>query len=200
MSVPDLRGARVHLRDWRPADVDDRLRDLLASQRPWHRTNGPYFGSPTAEDMARVADGLASVARTDPARRGDPRETLPIVLDARVVGSVSWYWEDQATDWRRMGVVVYDETLWGRGIATEALALWTSYLFAATDAQRLDFATYSGNPGMLAVGRRLGFTEEARLRRARRWAGGVHDAVVMGVLREEWEGSAWGRSVRTGPC
>ena len=69
---------------------------------------------------------------------------------------------------------------------TEALVLWTRYLFDRTDGLRLDFATYSGNLEMLAVGRRAGHTEEALLRQARRRAGGVHDAVGMGVLRAEW--------------
>lgn len=40
---------------------------------------------------------------------------------------------------------------------------------------------------MIAAGRKLGFVEEARFRKARRWSGGVHDSVVMGVLREEWD-------------
>ncbi|MFC3451257.1 GNAT family N-acetyltransferase [Amycolatopsis speibonae] len=60
-------------------------------------------------------------------------------------------------------------------------------LVRRTDTLRLDFDTFSGNPGMIAVGRRLGFAEEGRFRRARRWPGGVHDAVVYGVLREEWD-------------
>jgi RimJ/RimL family protein N-acetyltransferase len=39
---------------------------------------------------------------------------------------------------------------------------------------------------MIAVGRKLGFTQEAVFRQARRWSGGVHDAIVFGVLRSEW--------------
>ncbi|EME63778.1 GNAT family N-acetyltransferase [Amycolatopsis decaplanina] len=86
-----------------------------------------------------------------------------------------------------MGLVSYDERYWGGGFGTEALRMWTTYLFSRTDALRLDFATYSGNPGMITPGRRLGFVEEGRFRRARRWSGGVHDAVVYGALREEWD-------------
>ena len=59
-------------------------------------------------------------------------------------------------------------------------------MFAATGAVRLDFATWSGHPGMLGVGRRLGFVEEARFRRARLVDGTYHDAIVMGILREHW--------------
>lgn len=184
-----LVGGRVVLRDWVPDD-DARLAWSLAPQRRWHETNGPYFGRPSDEDAARQLDGFRRLSTTDPATLPTPRGMLGVedAADGVLVGMVTWYWEDERTDWRRLGVVIHDEHRWGRGLGTEAMALWTSYLFDRTDALRLDFATYSGNPGMLAVGQRLGFVEEGRFRSARRWSGGVHDAVVMGVLRGEWEG------------
>lgn len=177
-------GDRVELRDWRTTDAD-RLAELLVPERPWHETNGPYFGRPTAEELAALRRRLLESAGS-----GDlptPRTSLAVVqaADDRLVGIVTWYWESEETDWRRLGIVLWDETVWGQGLGAEALALWTDYLFATTDALRLDVATYSGNPGMIAAARRAGFVEEARMRKARRWLGGVHDAVVLGVLREE---------------
>lgn len=138
--------------------------------------------------MEGLADLFAQISDADPARLPTPREhALPIVLNETgvVIGHVSWYWEDEQTDWRRLGVIVMDEAQWGRGIGTEALRLWTDHMFRVTDALHLDLATYSGNLGMIAAARKAGFTEEARIRRARRWSGGVHDAIVMGILREE---------------
>ena len=52
---------------------------------------------------------------------------------------------------------------------------------------RLDFRTWSGNHGMQAIGRRLGFREEARFRMARIVDGDYHDGLGFGVLRTEWE-------------
>ena len=182
-----IEGQPVSLRDWTAVDVAP-LRSWLDPGRPWHRTNGPYFAPMTDADADAITEAIAALAGTPPAELDSPRRNLAVVESAtdRLVGRVDWYWECRETDWRRMGVVIYDESCWGRGYGTEALRLWTGYLFASTDALRLDYATYSGNPAMIAVGRRLGFVEEGRFRRARRWAGGVHDAVVMGVLREEW--------------
>ncbi|MER6664816.1 GNAT family protein [Amycolatopsis japonica] len=179
-----LDGEKVRLRDWRPSDLRP-LRDLLDPARPWHETNGPYFGTPTAT----TADSTARELTTPKAEPSDPRTSLAVcdLKDGRLIGRVSWYWESRQTDWRRMGLVIYDEQYWGGGYGTEALRLWTTYLFARTDTLRLDFATFSGNPGMIVVGQRLGFLEEGRFRRARRWSGGVHDAVVYGVLRDEWD-------------
>lgn len=179
-----LNGEKVRLRDWRPSDLDPLLY-LLDPARPWHETNGPYFGTPTMAAAESTARELTTI-KSDPP---DPRTSLAVCdpRDGRLIGRVSWYWESRQTDWRRMGLVIYDERYWGGGFGTEALRMWTTYLFSRTDALRLDFATFSGNPGMIAVGRRLGFIEEGRFRRARRWSGGVHDAVVYGVLREEWD-------------
>lgn len=181
-------GERAVLRDWRTDDAEQ-LTSLLDPARSWHDTNGPYFGRPTAADMRGQRDRLLALATLDASDRPVPRTSLAIARhdDDTVVGVVSWYWESESTDWRRMGIVLYDEGARGHGIGREALALWTDYLFRATDALRLDLATYSGNAGMIAVAAALGFVEEARMRAARRWSGGVHDALVFGVLREEWD-------------
>lgn len=184
--TPPIQGPRLQLRDWRPADLP-RLADLLDPARPWHATNGPYFGTPTAAQTQEELRRFSALAATPRTGLPTPRTMLAIEAGGVLIGAVTWYWESQETDWRRMGLVIQDEQYWGRGLGTEAMALWTSYLFDSTDALRLDFATYSGNPGMIAIGLTLGFVEEARLRQARRWAGGVHDSVVMGLLRDEWE-------------
>lgn len=181
-----LDGTLVVLRDWRRDDLAP-LREWLDPSHPWHETNGPYFAPPTPEGIDSEVERIE--AMVDAAVLPSPRSSLAVAdssNDHRLLGQVSWYWESEETDWRRMGIVIYDDAAWGRGQGTDAMHLWTSYLFAKTDALRLDFATYSGNPAMIALGRRLGFVEEGRFRRARRWSGGVHDSVVMGVLREEW--------------
>ncbi|KAA2264326.1 GNAT family N-acetyltransferase [Solihabitans fulvus] len=187
MNLVRIDGDPVCLRDWNSALLSD-LPDLLDPTRPWHDTNGPYFGRMTEAEAAEQVRRTGELAALPAIERETPRRRLAVMETAtgRLVGEVSWYWESQETDWRRLGVLIYDETCWGRGYGTEALRLWTGYLFASTDALRLDYATFSGNPGMIATGRKLGFVEEGRFRRARRWAGGVHDSVVLGVLREEW--------------
>ncbi|WP_417854370.1 GNAT family N-acetyltransferase, partial [Actinoalloteichus caeruleus] len=96
--------------------------------------------------------------RADPAARPTPRSGLVVAGGGtdQLLGQVSWYRECELTDWRRLGPLLFDETSWVRGCGTTALRLWTDYLFAATDALRLDYATYSGNPGTIRVGQRLG--------------------------------------------
>ena len=190
-AVTQLTGSRVVLRDWRRNDLAP-YREWLQPHHEWHAWDGPYFPRPT--------DAQAEQRRNDLRRRIDaddwptPRTTLVIadrVSDLRL-GSVTWYYESEETDWRRIGVVLYDPRSWSGGRGTEAVARWADYLFSATEIVRLDFATWSGNSGMCRIGGKLGWTEQARFRDARVVRGQRYDSVVYGVLRDEWVG-------RTGP-
>jgi RimJ/RimL family protein N-acetyltransferase len=177
-------GRSCALRDWREADVVA-YREYLRPEHDWHDTNGPYFGRPNAAEADRAAARARAAIGDD---LPTPRQLLVIAAldDDRLVGMVNWYWECRETDWRRIGIGLYEPAIRGRGVGTEALRLWTSYLFRSTDALRLDLATYSGNPAMCRAAVAAGFVEEARLRQARRWAGGVHDAMIYGAIRAEW--------------
>lgn len=196
---------RVILRDMEEPDIDPWCNWLLPHQE-WHRWDAPYYRKPSAADVEatrvrlhRAAQAGRPIAESpaDAAAPGLPEEPprrLVIAASddpARLLGLVTWYWESEATNWPRMGIAVYDPEVRGRGLGTAALRLWTSLLFdhrgmKARDVVRLDYVTWSGNERMLAVGRRLGFSEEARFRRARVVEGEYYDSVVMGVLRSEW--------------
>ena len=86
-----------------------------------------------------------------------------------------------------VGIVIQEENQWRKGIGTEALALWIDYLFKALDLTRIGFTTWQGNPMMLGLGKKLGFVEEARIRRSCFVKGRFFDRISMGILREEWE-------------
>ena len=175
----------VVLRDWRADDVDQ-LGGWLQPGHRWQRLDAPYLPRPDAAGRRAVVEQLHDRVRG--ADLPTPRQGLVVASadDQRFLGEVGWYWESEATDWRRMGLALYDPALWDRGFGSRALRLWTTYLFASTAVRRLDFATWSGNAGMLGIGRRLGFREEARFRQARVVDGQPYDSVVMGMLRGEW--------------
>ncbi|MFC3451256.1 hypothetical protein [Amycolatopsis speibonae] len=87
-----LDGEKVRLRDCRPSDLRP-LRDLLDPARPWHETNGPYFGTTTAAAAESTARELTAT-KVD---RPDPRTSLTVcdLSDGRLMGRVSWYWESR---------------------------------------------------------------------------------------------------------
>jgi len=163
-------------------------RAWLQPDQEWHLWNGPY-GAPM--DSAQVdlrVERLRGLIE-DGTLRLPPIERAVVAMaddPEGLVGMVSWHWEAEESDWRRMGVSVFDPDVRGRGTGTEALRIWTDYLFENTEVVRLDFSTWSGNTRMLGVGHRLGFVEEARFREAREVRGERYDSVVMGMLRRDW--------------
>lgn len=176
------------IRPFVPGDLDQ-YRQWLQPDQDWHRWDGPYFPKLSSAEVDGVCDRLATSLTDGSYASRAPLERAVIATMAEpevMLGTVSWHWESEVSDWRRMGITVYDPQQRGRGVGTAALALWTDYLFRATDVVRLDYSTWSGNERMLAVGRRLGFREEARFRDARVVRGERYDSVVMGILRSEW--------------
>lgn len=177
----------VTLRRFRLSDLEQ-YRHWLQPEHEWHDWDGPYYERATSREIDAAVERLARTLTGDPLTAVPQRAVIVSRADdARILGTVSWYWESEETNWRRMGIALYDPAVRGQGIGSRAFRLWTDYLFRLTDVVRLDFATWSGNAGMLGVGRSLGFVEEGRFRRARIVRGTHYDSVVMGVLREEWE-------------
>lgn len=104
------------------------------------------------------------------------------------IGRVTRYWESEACRSVYVGIDIFDEAYWGRGLGTEALVLWTDYLFRSmADIVRLGLQTWSGNPGMLKSAGKAGYSLEGRLRMARPLNGRYYDGIIMGVLRTDWE-------------
>lgn len=206
----ELRGAKVVLRDWTHADVDALLAWITpppeGGVHAWQRTDAPYFERWTADGAASYCRWLHE--RVDANDWPTPRLSLPIIdtETGDFVGQVSWYHEEKgnrpddvapgtgtyALPWIRIGIGIYPPDHWGGGYGTEAMSRWSDYLFASTTVGRLDYATWSGNVGMCRIGPKLGYREEARFRKARLVEGVLHDAVVFGVLREEWEAARRG--------
>lgn len=103
------------------------------------------------------------------------------------IGLVNWYWISKETLWPAVGIIIYDENKWGKGLGSQALGLWCDYLFSCAAFARLDMRTWSGNAGIQKLAQNLGFREEARFRKARIVNGEYYDSLGFGILREEWE-------------
>ncbi|MEZ9289862.1 GNAT family protein [Vibrio lentus] len=152
---------------------------LVTSNDEWTKFNGPYFpySSPSLDEFEshsfqRLLDGF---------------DLQLVVVDDVLVGTVSCYWECEETRWLEAGVVIYNSEYWGKGIAALALPLWVSYLFESKQIERVGLTTWSGNPRMMSLALKLGFQQEARLRKVRYYQGEYYDSVKYGLLRCEWQ-------------
>lgn len=113
-----------------------------------------------------------------------------IEVNGDVIGTVSYYWEHQPSNWLEMGIVIYNPIFWSGGYGTKAFRLWINHLFNTLPLVRVGFTTWSGNERMIKLGEKLGMTMEARLRKCRLYNGKYYDSIRMGLLREEWESNS----------
>lgn len=168
---------RVNIRAAQVSELET-IHALVISNNEWTKFNGPYFpySPPTLEQFEKSSfQRLLSGS-----------DLQLITVDDIPVGTVSCYWECEQTRWLEVGVVIYDQAYWGKGIAALSLPLWVSYLFEHKEIERVGFTTWSGNPRMMALALKLGFQQEARLRKVRYYQGKYYDSVKYGVLRSEW--------------
>ena len=167
----------------RPARINELevIYSLITSNDEWTEFNGPYFpyAHPSLEEFKfgvfqRLLSGV---------------DLQVITVDDTPIGTVNSYWECESTRWIEAGIVIYDSEYWGKGIALKAIPLWINYLFETQTIERVGMTTWSGNQRMMSLASKLGFKQEAVLRKVRYYQGKYYDSVKYGILRTEWESS-----------
>nr|WP_243848203.1 GNAT family protein [Sphingomonas insulae] len=76
---------------------------------------------------------------------------------------------------------------WGAGVAREAVSAVVAHLFAS-GTRRVFADSDPDNAGSIRLLRAMGFTLEGRLRAEWETHIGVRDALIFGLLRDEWRG------------
>lgn len=117
---------------------------------------------------------------------GDPTGAAFAVVDAATAEPVGMCGVDtwSSTDVAQFGYWLAAEAR-GRGLATRAVVLMTSWLFEL-GAARVFLTIQSENTASAAVARRAGFTFEGTLRASGVWRGQRKDVDVFAVLPDEW--------------
>lgn len=159
----------------------------LQPKHAYHKLNGPYFKKKTAEELAKE---IAEIRHKIKEGNENPLANRRIISNENsdLIGEVSWYWKSRETNWLELGIVIFDEQYWGKGIGTQAFELWINMVFAQQpNIVRLGISTWSGNAGMIRLAKKLGMQEEARYRKARIVDGKYFDSISFGILREEWD-------------
>ena len=185
--MAEIRGRRIRLRDWTLEDLPA-YKHWRQPHQEWYRHDGPWWGPPKVETIeAEIEQMRGEILSADWLV---PRKHVVIadLATDRFIGTTNWNWRLKQTNWRNVGIDIYDPRNWGNGLGFEALGLWTEYLFdALPEIVRLGVGTWSGNVRMVGLAKKLGYLEEACYRRALVVEGEYHDEMGYGVLREEWK-------------
>jgi RimJ/RimL family protein N-acetyltransferase len=175
--LPDvIDAARLVLRPWRFADVDDVL--AYASVDEWAR----YLPVPQPYERADAVEFLARQVLLD----RSVHSTWAIAVSDRVAGGINIRF-----DWaNRVGEMGWSiaRPLWGRGFATEAARAVLATAFGThLDLNRVRATADVRNVASRRVMEKLGMRHEGTLRQNRITRGEAIDEVWFGILRSEWD-------------
>lgn len=172
-----LRDHELLLRTDTETDLEPMWR-LIHEDQTWKQFDAPYFPPPNWTLEEFDAGYFQTLLRGT--------DDLVVDVNAEPVGVVSFWWEDEATRWLEVGIVLYSPNSWGHQIGRRALSLWISHLFERFEVEHIGLTTWSGNPRMIACAAALGISQEARIRKVRYFKGEYFDSIKLGVLRDEW--------------
>ncbi|MDO4813879.1 MAG: GNAT family protein [Gemella sp.] len=171
----------MELRNIREEDFKDLYEIQFTSEMPeWAKLNAPYFNE---YKLISYEEFLKS----DEIEFALSDRCLGVYVDNKIIGQVTRYWENKDTRWLEIGIAIYDENSWGKGIGFKALNEWIDKCFKDfPEIERVGCTTWSGNQGMMKLAEKLGMLEEARIRKVRYWQGYYYDSMKYGILREEY--------------
>jgi RimJ/RimL family protein N-acetyltransferase len=174
------QGAKIRLRalepsDWqafRAFDTSDTEMARLGWRIPFPRST---------EQAKKWAEETAQVEPKD-----DNFRFAIETLQGELVGTINVHGAD-----RRNGTFEYGISLgrahWRKGYATEAVTIVLAYYFGELCYQKCDALIYAFNEPSIQFHEKLGFQHEGRLRRFVFSQGQPHDAILMGITKEEFE-------------
>jgi len=113
-----------------------------------------------------------------------------IVLDGSPIGMIVHNRIDKDNRSTDIDIIIGPTTLWDKGLGTDALKTFLSYLFKRFRLNRIWLATYSHNKRAIRAYKKTGFKEEGCLREDAFIEGRYVDSLLFSILRSEWEDSA----------
>ena len=87
-----------------------------------------------------------------------------------------------------LAITIGVQEYWGRGYGTEAIGMLLRHAFEVMGLRRVQLITDEDNARGIRCYEKCGFVREGLLRSHRLRYGKPLNMVIMGVLREEWEG------------
>jgi RimJ/RimL family protein N-acetyltransferase len=121
-------------------------------------------------------------------------EERPLALDARLpdggwthignVGLQQIEWTNRAAEF---GIFIGDKAFWNNGYGSEATRLTLKHGFETLNLNRIYLYVFETNPRAIRAYVKCGFVREGTLRQSAYRNGRYIDALLMSMLRSEWD-------------
>jgi len=173
-----LHSARLRLRALEPSDLN-------ATYLGW--LNDPevncYLETRFLPQTLEALQAYWQAHRDDPT---SPWFAICLAADGRHIGNIKLgpiQWLHRRAD---LSLFIGDSSCWGKGYASEAIALMRDWAFRELDLQKLSAGIYAGNIGSRRAFEKCGFAIEGTLRQEVVSSGERLDIWRMGLPRTLW--------------
>ena len=133
------------------------------------------------------------------ARNLEAGDTQSWAIDAHREQTTADPWEHigvcgyHVIDWRNrsgeVGIIIGAREYWSQGFGTDAMQTLVGWGFNTLNLNRVHLHVYADNARAIRCYEKVGFRTEGCLRQANFHNGVYRDALLMGLLREEWRSS-----------
>ena len=167
--------------------------ELRRHSRENYRLYGDWYGDP--EIWRLTSWSAAPLSAPAVQRLFEDREHSPtddsfaihLRGEREPIGVVSLMNISEANASAELSIIVGHPDYRHHGYGAEAIAMLLDYAFAERGLNRVGLSVFEFNEDAISAYEKLGFAEEGRLRRALWRDEAFHDAILMSVLKEEWE-------------
>jgi RimJ/RimL family protein N-acetyltransferase len=108
-------------------------------------------------------------------------------LDDEFLGTCGLHIQRQISRSADLGVFIMDKSQWDRGYGTDIIEVLCGIAFQILNLQRLELEVYDFNTRAIRVYEKIGFRPIGTRRRAYYMLGKYVDALLMDLLKEEFE-------------
>lgn len=173
-----ISGDRIYLREVRISDVNEQYYSWLNDPEinQYLETRFVPRSLSNIEDFVKRMDG----------NEKEPFFAICLHEDNRHVGNIKIgpiNWHHRSAD---ISLFVGDKSLWGKGIATEAIKLVTDFGFRILNLNKLKAGCYANNLGSAKAFEKLGFEREGLLREQFISNGNKIDMIVLGITASDY--------------
>jgi RimJ/RimL family protein N-acetyltransferase len=174
-----MEGKLVRLRPYEKSD----LHDLMKWVNDEEVTR--YLGSLMTPPLSPSAEeGFLEMAMT----RSETHKVFAIeTLAGEFAGGIDLRVIDQIDRRAEVGIVIGFKEFWGKGYGTDAMKVLLKFAFERLNLNRVSLRVFDYNQRAIKSYEKCGFKREGVLRQDRFYAGGYHDTIMMGILRQEFQ-------------
>jgi RimJ/RimL family protein N-acetyltransferase len=183
--------------------LDDRARKLEGEKIELRRhakenyhLYAEWYGDPEIWHLTSWAPSPLSAAAVE--RLFEDRELSPTDDSFAIhikgtdvpVGVVSLMNKNETNASAELSVIVGRQDDRHQGYGTDAIDTLLGYAFEELGLNRVGLSVFDFNERAISAYEKLGFVVEGRFRQAIKRRSGFHDAILMSILRSEWEASS----------